>query len=650
MKKSLFKAAGLAIIIMFALNGCKKDDPIPDKVAPLVSTGKQIIYFKTVMPAVTGIIDTVNKTISVSVPSGTTLTSLATDISLAAGHTISPASGVAQNFTNPVTYTITRPNKTTTAWIVTVKYADIAVDANITTATIWTSDKTYLVSGDIYVDNTLTIQPGTVIKFAAGASLTFGYYSNTTLIANGTANNPIIFKSTALLPTAGAWEGLYFYDKTLNNTSLAFCNIQHAGGNTDRGAINLYNCDIAINNCNISNSGAFGIYTTYANNKGGFVTFAGNTINTPAKYGIVLDAQKISTIGTGNTFTNAKGVLITGDFRSTTAQIWKNLGLPYIVNSEVDIDGNLTIEAGTTFKFDANGWIVVGYYSTTTFIADGTSTSPITFTSTAIAPTAGAWIGITFYPLTLTNSKMNYCVVDFAGSNAQNGAVNLQGSSIIFTNNTIRNSAAYGILLDEASGFQAFNNNTINTCVKHLISISTKHLPELGVPNTFTAGTGKGIEVSGNVRYTSPVIWKKQTVDFYITGGELDIDGDLTIEAGSKFLFVDDSYFYFGYYATTKVTAIGTASTPILFTSAASSPVAGTWPGFHFASFVMSNSALTYCKFTYSGLNNKPAIYTEKSFPVNNCSILLSGSTNKAEYQTGAAPTGTGNDFTWVEN
>jgi hypothetical protein len=622
----------------------------------VLSPGKQFNFFKIVSPAATGVIDTVNKTITISVPTGTSLTSLTTDISLATGHTISPASAVAQNFTNAVVYTVTRPGNTTTTWTVTVTTPNVTVNQDITSSATWTSDKTYLISGDISIGNSsiLTIQPGTVIKFNAGASLSIGYSSNATLIAEGTAANPITFTSSAVAPAAGAWEGLYFYSNTLSNSSLAYCNIQYAGSNTSYGALNLSSCNLAINNCNISNSGSYGIHAYYSNSKGGFVSFANNTINTTAKYGIYIHAQKLSTIGTGNTFTNIKGIYIDGDFNSNTAQTWKNFNVPYIVDHELDIDGNLTIEAGTTFKFEANGWLAIGYYATTTFIADGGSnTTPITFTSNATSPTAGAWKSIAFYGYTQTNSKMNYCIVDYAGSSSTYGAIDMNGtSSITFTNNIVRNSGSYGINMDANAGFQSFTNNTINSCVDHLIVISTYHLPELGSANTLTAATGKGIQVFGDARYTVAVTWKKQSADFYVTNGENDVDGNVTIEAGSKFLFVNDAFFWFGYYATTKITAVGTSIDKITFTSAASSPSAGSWKGLVFDdNYTQATSELNYCQFQFTGMSGKPAIYTGVSFPVSNTTISDFSSTNAAEYKTGiTVPTGAGNNFTWVAN
>jgi hypothetical protein len=654
MKQKFFQVTSVFFLLLFAINGCKKDETTPDPVAKIVSPGKQIAYFKIVTPAATGIVDTVNKTISVSVPIGTVLTSLTTDISIASGHTINPASGVVQNFTSPVVYTVKRPDNTTTTWTVMVATAEVNVDQDITSSVTWTSDKVYLITGDITIGNNsiLTIQPGTVIKFSAGASLTVGYSSNATVIANGTASNPIIFTSSALAPAAGAWEGLFFDGNTLNNTSLSYCKILYAGSNTNYGALNINGCDLAINNCTISLSGSYGIYTSYTNSLGGFSSFANNTINTTSKYGLVINAQKLGTVGTGNTFTNVFGVLIGGDYKSTSSQTWKNLNVPYVIENEVDIDGNLTIEPGTTFKFEAAGWLAIGYYDATSFIADGTSALPIKFTSNASSPIAGSWRGITFYGYTQTNSKMNYCIVDYAGSNVNYGSLHLtDDASILFTNNTIRNSSSYGIVADANAGFQTFTGNTIFSCVNHLISISTKHLPDLGTPNTFTAETGKGIMVAGDIQYSNDVTWKKQTADFYISGGENDIDGNITIEPGSKFMFVNDAYFYFGYYANTKITAVGTSTSKITFTSSASSPAAGAWKGLYFADFTQTNSTLAYCEFMYSGMSSKPAIYTRKSFNVSNTNITSFSSTHAAEYKTGiTVPPGTGNNFTWSAN
>ncbi|MEO8111430.1 MAG: DUF4960 domain-containing protein [Ginsengibacter sp.] len=71
----------------------------------------------------TGAIDESARTIKVIVPAGSDLTKVNVDIKLAAGATITPASGSTVDFTNPVTFTV----KTA---IASVNYTVTAIDAN----------------------------------------------------------------------------------------------------------------------------------------------------------------------------------------------------------------------------------------------------------------------------------------------------------------------------------------------------------------------------------------------------------------------------------------------------------------------------------------------------------------------------------------
>jgi hypothetical protein len=59
-------------------------------------------------------------TVSVTVPYGTVLASLTPTITLSPGASIDPPSSTAQNFTNPVTYTVTAADGTPATWTVTV--------------------------------------------------------------------------------------------------------------------------------------------------------------------------------------------------------------------------------------------------------------------------------------------------------------------------------------------------------------------------------------------------------------------------------------------------------------------------------------------------------------------------------------------------
>ena len=90
-------------------------------VTPELNPAKQITSFKFagLNPVVNGVINESAKTISLTVPYGTNVSNLVPTI-VHTGASISPGSGVARNFTNPVTYTVTAANSTTQNYQVTV--------------------------------------------------------------------------------------------------------------------------------------------------------------------------------------------------------------------------------------------------------------------------------------------------------------------------------------------------------------------------------------------------------------------------------------------------------------------------------------------------------------------------------------------------
>jgi len=84
---------------------------------------KAITAFSFTTPVATGVINESAKTIDISVPFGTNITSLTPTITFT-GVSVSPLSGVAQNFTNPVTYTVTAEDASIQAYVVTVVNRD----------------------------------------------------------------------------------------------------------------------------------------------------------------------------------------------------------------------------------------------------------------------------------------------------------------------------------------------------------------------------------------------------------------------------------------------------------------------------------------------------------------------------------------------
>jgi len=141
---------------------------------------KSITSFNFASPSVMGVINETAHTITINVPHGTDVTALIPTIAIT-GATASPASGVAQDFTSPVTYTVTAADTTTQTYAVsvivttatqTVPTADGTATANSTTPQVVVSSPTQAV--------TVTVSSGT-----SNASVNYG-----SLISGGAGTIP----------------------------------------------------------------------------------------------------------------------------------------------------------------------------------------------------------------------------------------------------------------------------------------------------------------------------------------------------------------------------------------------------------------------------------------------------------------------------
>ncbi len=91
------------------------------------SNENNILTFILVEQTGDAVIDNENHTVYIEVVAGTNVTNLTPTIEISESASIDPASGVSQDFTNPVDYTVTAQNGDEQIWVVTV---DIATSVN----------------------------------------------------------------------------------------------------------------------------------------------------------------------------------------------------------------------------------------------------------------------------------------------------------------------------------------------------------------------------------------------------------------------------------------------------------------------------------------------------------------------------------------
>ncbi|WP_199271495.1 DUF5018 domain-containing protein [Cellulophaga sp. L1A9] len=154
---------------------------------PALSSTKEITAFT--IGGVSGTITGAN--ISLALPAGTDVTTLSPSITHT-GASISPASGVAQNFTSPVEYTVTAADGTTQVYSVTVTAPALSSDKNITLFIIGT------VNGTITGTNISLILPAGTDVTALSPSITHtGVSINPATGAAQDFSSPVSYTVTA---------------------------------------------------------------------------------------------------------------------------------------------------------------------------------------------------------------------------------------------------------------------------------------------------------------------------------------------------------------------------------------------------------------------------------------------------------------------
>jgi len=119
-----------------AENGDAQDWTVTVTVKP-ANTETDILSFVLTDQTGDATIDTTNHTVDIEVLNGTDVTALSPEITVSAGAAISPASGVAQDFTDTVTYTVTaEDNVSTQDWDIVVSVAQLNDEANILSFTL----------------------------------------------------------------------------------------------------------------------------------------------------------------------------------------------------------------------------------------------------------------------------------------------------------------------------------------------------------------------------------------------------------------------------------------------------------------------------------------------------------------------------------
>ncbi len=496
-----------------------------------------------------------------------------------------------------------------------------------------------LLTGNTYVANqsvsvsstrTLTVQPGVVVKFAAGTSFQIAG----TLDVNGSATMPVFFTSTRdgtvglaidpLAPAPGDWGRLQFISS--NTSQVRGLEVRFSGSNGD-GAVQTLQSNVLLDGVVVTDSASAGI-----NLLGAMPTIIGCRVQNCAGRAFErATLQGLPMLGNNVASGNALDVI-----RVTSGTILGTqfIGPTNLVDSTIVIANNvtvptgrqLTIAAGVVVKYETDDRFIVNG----TLLCDGTSQAPVVFTSLADdaiggdtgkdGPSVGApgdWDGLTF-GASSDASVLRSTRVRFAG-NGTPGAISLLQSNITLAAVHVERSASDGL---DVQGTMP----TVQNCrFDDNLGRSIDRVSMLGLPN-FVANTGTGNLLGDAIRVTNGIVSANLTVTTNnLIEDTLVMDPVLQINVGRTFTVGPGVIFKWAT-ATRRVSVTGalvcngTANAPVVFTSLADDaiggdtgrdgPTVGTpgdWPGLSFGG-TADASELRFTSVRFGGNNLAGAV------------------------------------------
>ena len=253
----------------------------------------------------------------------------------------------------------------------------VTINSNITANTTWNAGKVYVISGQVSVTATLTIEAGTVIKLNGGM---LRVDTGGRIIANGTETNRITFTSysddlycgdtnndgSATTAQKGDWQMIYLNG---GNNIFKYCDIFYAGqnssGRNNAVEISVAGSQFTFDHCHIAHTGTSAGSTAYAFFAQSYMNDASVSVFTNNAFydndrPIYLDVNY--TLNPNNIFHNPanaaqkntrNGIFLNGGSISGHTTTYAVTEVPYVVYGSIraHVGSQLNIGANTVVKF-----------------------------------------------------------------------------------------------------------------------------------------------------------------------------------------------------------------------------------------------------------------------------------------------------------
>jgi len=272
----------------------------------------------------------------------------------------------------------------------------------------------------------------------------------------------------------------------------------------------------------------------------------------------------------------------------------------YLVTGNLNVNAVLTVEPGVLIQVQEDVGIFVG--NSGALIAEGEEGNMITFTSSNISGGLH-WKGI-FVNTGTSQNSMKYVQVMYAGNSKfdfvgddYKAAVGVdQGGKLSIEHSSFSNNSGFGVYVDEQGTLGSFDSDTLSNNDKG-VGLPAKEVDNLDNTTAFSGNSKSDVIVFGTTLASDQdATWKPlEQGTVYNVVGNLDIEGNLTIEQGARFEMDEDVIWY----VNGAMTVNGASGKEVTFTTSDDSHSLH-WKGLYFNS-ANNNNALNYAKISYAG-------------------------------------------------
>ena len=550
-------------------------------------------------------------------------------------------------------------------------------------------DVDFLVDSTLKVQDStapvLTIEDGVTVAFESGQELWVGYGSTGGLYIDGSTTG-VTFTSAESSPAAGDWGGVSFSTNYFEGGSLVTgLEIAYAGGNGygglhvsgsadaselnihDNDGVGLYvanNGEFALSDSTIQDNTDDGVYVI--GSLGGDDLFTGNTVTGNGDCAISLPADEVGDIASDNSISgNGTDAVCLTDGDVDYSATWADLGVPIQADYGLRVSSSrspiLTLEDGVEIEFGSGQEFFVGKWTIAeggSVEIEGTSTG-VTLTSSQSSPAAGDWEGLRVWG-TGNTGTIEGLTVEYAGASGAGCLRAISGADLYVDDSTVQYCLGSGIYVDSSSdiylsdttatdaveyavyagGIGSWSNNTLTNSGMPLFTYFGQ-VARLDAASSYTGNTTDWVEIGGGTMSSDATI---PLLDAdYLVSADVEFNADIQVEAGCTFYHDTGVRWYSN---NDSITATGTASAPITFTSSASSPAQGDWTGFYLHNYTYAY--WDYVTVEYAGQGQDGAVYISNS-SLEADHVTLSDSSSYGWYYVTAAR-GTRTNMTYTNN